>query len=164
MIGSGGVMCSSAAAIYRKYTRHFAADKGSVELQPLRADHPVGIGDEPGQSGGKGVQPFRMIEIDDREIAEEMLGDFAVMDQPLGPGLVSACGIELMIDLGIAIMPVVVWRVARDEIVDVAVRVDAAGPADRQSFEIAFCSELQCGREFGRLDTHVETALLGHGL
>src|SRR5271169_5936471 len=61
-------------------------------------------------------------------------------------------------------MPIVERRIAGDEIIDVAVRVDASGPSEHKGLEIALCGKLQRGGELGRLDANVEAALFGHGL
>src|SRR5215472_8487097 len=61
-------------------------------------------------------------------------------------------------------MPIVKRRIASDDIVDVAVGIDAAGPTEHKGLEVAFRRKLQCRGELGRLNSYVETALFCHGL
>ena len=86
------------------------------------------------------------------------------MNQSFSRGFDPTRGVKLMIDLGVTIMGIVERRVAIDEIVDVAVRIDCSRPAERERFEIAFSGKLQRGGEFGRQNADVETTVLGHGL
>src|SRR6516162_11748119 len=105
-----------------------------------------------------------MIKINYREIEQEVLRGDAVMKHAVHPGLDPARSVQLAIDLGAAIMTVVERRVAGDEVIDIAIRVDAPSPAQQKGLEITFCGKLQCRCELGRLHAHVKAALLGHGL
>jgi len=78
-----------------------------VEPQSLRADESVGIGGKAGQFGGISEQPLLMIEIDDRQVLRDVLGDNTVMGQPVGSGVERTRGIELAIDLRIAIVLII---------------------------------------------------------
>jgi len=70
-----------------------------------------------------------MVEVDDRQILQDVLCCNTVMGQPVGPGFERARDIELAIDLGAAIMQIVVRRVAPKDGGNVPVRVDASVPS-----------------------------------
>jgi len=110
------------------------------------------------------VEPLRVIEIDYRQILENVLGGNPVMGKAVRSGVEPARGIEFAIDLGVAIMPVVKWRVASDEVIDVVVGIVAACSSEHKSLEIALGSALQRRGELARLDADVKTGVLGHGL
>src|SRR6516162_390931 len=111
------------------------------------------------------VEPLRVVEIDYRQILQNVLGGNAVMGQAVRSGVERTCGIKLTIDFIIAIMRVIVRRVTGKRIGDVAVRVGtSAGPADQNSLEITLDGMLHQGRELSSLDADVEPGVLRHGL
>src|SRR3954466_1206320 len=92
-----------------------------VDAQPLRPDQPVGVGDEPGELFARRIQQFRMPQIDDRSVGKHLLGNFCVMGEALRPIAGRARGLQVAINLLVAIMRRVQrWRrVAGDKIIDI---------------------------------------------
>ena len=72
--------------------------------EPLRADQAVRVRGEAGQFLAHRVEPFAVIEVDDRAVGQGVLGDFGIMRQALGRRLDRARRIQLAVDLGVAVM------------------------------------------------------------
>src|SRR5438552_7342082 len=117
----------------------------SLHLDPLRADEAVGVRGEPRQFRGHPVKIFVMPQIGERPVGEQAFGKLGIMRQALGRVRGLARRVELAVDIRVTVMPGVDRRrrLAGDEIVDVAIRVGAAAPADQVGLEIALRGKIQ---------------------
>src|SRR5713101_9235202 len=91
-----------------------------------QADQPVGVRHETVELAGEAVEPFGVPEIEDRLLVAEDLGDPIVGLFALRLVRGEAARLEELVELGIAIMPVIARRLAGEEGLDVRVGVDAA--------------------------------------
>src|SRR5215469_10811815 len=122
-----------------------SATDSSFQAHTLRPDQPVRQRGKATQLGAERPQPFLMIEIDDGAVCERLLGNFVIVGKPVGSSLDDARGVELGVDILVAIAADVERRrrLAGNKIVDIAVGVEPSAPADQIGLEIALCGEFE---------------------
>src|SRR5579883_869359 len=135
-----------------------------LELEVDDAHEAVGIGLEAGELLRIAVNPLAVIEIDDRQIALRDRIDLVIELLARGGIARLARLVQQLVDLGVAVAPVIEVPLAGEEGIEVAVRIDAAAPADLIGFEVALLLAIEGGREFDGLDLDGDAGLLRHRL
>src|SRR3954468_15572832 len=105
-----------------------------------------------------------VVEVDQRVRGQQHLRRLRV--HLLAPALVErrAGLVEQRVELGVGVAGVVLRAGLADELLDVAVGVDAPRPPDLERVEVAGVGLVERGRELGRLQLHREAGVLGHRL
>src|SRR3954452_1016538 len=105
-----------------------------------------------------------VVEVDQRVRGQQHLRRLRV--HLLAPALVErrAGLVEQRVELRVGVAGVVLRAGLGDELLDVAVGVDAPRPPDLERVEVAGVRLVERGRELGRLQLHREAGVLGHRL
>src|SRR5919202_5492782 len=165
---------ANTSTLARKTTISAAPDRRRRKLRTgLRAGREPGLL-EPQQAVAELLQPGHLlrharevvvvVEVDERRLLVEHLRHLGVELAPAALVEGRARLVEQRVDLRVGEARVVLRAGLSDELLDVAVGVDAARPSDLEDVEVAGVGLVERGRELGRLELHREAGVLGHRL